>query len=156
MSDIPVTTAVDLLLYLPTAAFSTAISVRDTYGLELTNLTIGMPEYKDDYEELPYSNAVVDLTELGGVLPYNQRPIEATFIFRGTWEEYFAMTEGFANYVLGQKLNIVDTSDNTYFYTGRAQTFDPKHLSYYVTELKVKWICGPYKYLISDPTQMKL
>lgn len=127
-------------------------SVRDEYSLEATDIDIGLPEYKGVYEELPYSNKVADLTELGGSVPYNQRKIKASFIFRGTWEEWHDMISSFSNYVLGQKLYIKEKSEDGYFYIGRATQFTAKHSSFYVSSVYVEWLCDPYKYSVADPT----
>ena len=143
MSDIPVTTNVDLMFYLPGAAASTQVSPRNLYGFELKTLTIKTPDGKTVYELMPYSNQVVDNTELGGSLPFDQLEIEAEYVYRGNWTTWHSNISAFANFIHGQKMQIVDISQPNYCYTGRCVSYEPEHESYFVSFIKCKWLCNP-------------
>lgn len=90
----------------------------DDYQLELlAGFKISAPQPRTNYIEIPGLDGVLDASEVFGTKVYDQRDIEAKFIYVGDdYEDAFACANTFINAVHGKKCVIVMDMDASYQY----------------------------------------
>lgn len=126
-----------------------------TWGLMLTNVTIGMPAPKTNLVDIPGADGSLDLTEaLTGEIPYENRTL--TFEF-ATTEQFSEATwanllSTIAYQIHGKRIKINLDEDREWYYMGRCQidTFETNRLE---SKITIVCDCDPYKYDINSPGQ---
>lgn len=121
------------------------------FGLDVAEKTIGMPAKKKIIQELPYSNNVLDLSELFGNQQYEERPYEVTFIVHDSRdyskEHLYLMWTKAVNWLMqpARKVKLVDDIMSNYYYLGEAQkaTSWEEFRSY--GNLTVEFTCYPFR-----------
>lgn len=119
---------------------------KDDWGLSLQSFTIGEPEIKTNYIDLPVGDGSIDLTEaLRGEVSYRDRAIEATFNIlapRAAWQPLMDQIKAYAH---GRKLHIKVPDDAEHYFIGRVNV-GPLIKGSASATFKIDITAEPYKY----------
>lgn len=93
----------------------------DDYGLWLApDPSIGDPEPKTHYVDIPFGNGSIDLTEaLTGEVVYNNRPIEFKLVLPANASLWNGIRKQLTNEIHGRKLDVVMPQYPDYIFKGR-------------------------------------
>lgn len=144
--------SVDLEMFAPTQTIDDVRTLA-SFGFKVKEIDIGFPSPKTEYITVPHSSTVLDFTAMFGRPAFGMRTIKATMLYIGTWADWHTAINAFAKYAQGVLLNIVDTSDDAFYYVGRCNSV-PTHDSYYMAPIEITWDCLPFKYAVqgtADP-----
>lgn len=114
------------------------------YNLILTSKTIGSPQPKTEFVEVPGAPAPLDFTEFFGDVQYNNRTLTFNFTVSPAadpWEVW----ETVQNAMNGRRVKIQLDEDQNYYFFGRVSVGDlEKEKNIY--NMKITADCEPYKY----------
>ena len=119
----------------------------DAYGLILTTVSETPPTPKTYTVDIPGGNGVIDLSEYGGDVVYNNQSLEYTFLLAGRTPKAI-QTEytKLAGLWHGKKFDFKKSWDPGYTYTGRFTISEfPNNYNYGKITLKIS--AEPYKFL---------
>jgi hypothetical protein len=125
--------------------FDKAHTYRD-WGLRLKSLTIGIPQAKTSYVDVPGMNGSLDLTEAqnGGIV-YEMRTLKMTFDARNcNYSHWSGLVSRIAKEIEGKEKRIILDTDAGYYYTGRCH-IDTKKTNEVLAEISIECTCEPYK-----------
>lgn len=127
------------------------ISAFDDWGLILTDVENTLPEPKLITVDLKGTDGIVDLSEsLTGDVRYNNRKLKLTFGMADV-SNYNELMSIVANEIHGKTMNIVLTSDDEYYYTGRV-TISKWQCSKQKGVVAIDVNANPYKHSTSETT----
>lgn len=112
------------------------------FGLITSHISIGTPQPKTNYIDIPGGDGALDLTEATGPVRFNDRTLDFLFTMQGINEDRKTLI---SNYLHGQKRKIILDKDPDYYYFGRC-TVDSFSSDGTMSQLKVTAQCDPYKY----------
>lgn len=122
--------------------FDTKHSYRD-YGLITNSVSIGMPEVKTNYVDIPGGNGSIDLTEATGGIRYGDRTIEFKFTAK---DHAVKKILDFNNELHGSRVRIVIDRDKEYYYLGRCTITNVKFINANLYEISMQAKCSPFKF----------
>lgn len=122
--------------------FDTKHSYRD-YGLVTNSISIGMPEVKTNYVDIPGGNGSIDLTEATGGVRYGDRVIDFKFT---AMDHAVERMLDFQNELHGTKTKIVIDRDREYYYLGRCNITGVNFVNAKLYEISMQAKCSPFKY----------
>lgn len=94
----------------------------DDFGLILSSKTITLPEPKTESVSIIGRNGDIDLTEaLGDSVTFNNRTLTFTFTLLDAHIYWTTVLSEVANYLHGQKMQIIMDADKTFYYYGRCK-----------------------------------
>lgn len=126
-------------------SFEDALSALDDFSLKLRGIYISFPEAKTNYIELPFSNEVIDLTQIDGNVYYKQRSIQLDFDYLGDFSMWHTQMSEIADYLHGKRLKLVDTSDAGFYYLGRL-ALDSTKTDPVMAQVTLTGTMNPFKY----------
>ena len=111
--------------------------------------TIGYPQTKTTTISVPGSDVTLDFTEAFGGIHYNNRTISLVFLSLQPWSDQMAQDSTVKNALHGQKMFIVFSDDDQYYYLGRITVGD---WEYYqgAGRVVVTIDAEPYKYVLTE------
>lgn len=137
---------------LPGVTFGTKHSY-DDFGLILSSKDLTPPEPKTETVDVIGRNGSIDLTEaLGDDVKFNNRKLTLNFTVPNVltyWSDAFS---ALANYLHGQKMQIILDADKTFYYYGRCkinQFASNKRIGSIVVECDVE----PYKIEVNSASE---
>ena len=116
------------------------------WGLRLKQISVGMPQAKTSYVDVPGMNGSLDLTEAqnGGIV-YEMRTIKLTFDARNkNYTQWAGLISRIARVIEGKETRIILDTDPGYYYVGRCH-IDPKKTNEVTGEITIQCTCDPYK-----------
>ncbi|MCD8206435.1 MAG: phage tail family protein [Bacteroidales bacterium] len=118
----------------------------DDWGLRLKDISIGIPEAKTEYIDVPGMNGSLDLTEAqNGGICYGMRTLQFTFDARNcSYVRWAALISLIAGAIEGQDEKIILDIDSGYYYTGRCHVSTSKSNSV-LSEIVIECYCQPFK-----------
>lgn len=140
----------DILFF--TDSFDAAVSALDDFGLKLREIYISFPEAKTQYIELPFSNEVIDLTELDGNVYYKQRSIRLGFDYLGDFTQWHTRMSEIASSLHGKRVKLVDTEDAAFYYQGR-MALDTTKTDPVMAQVTLTGTMNPFKYELTSSAQ---
>lgn len=117
-----------------------------TWGLKLKEVTIGFPEVKTSYVDIPGRNGQLDLTEamFGGVT-YGNRELRFVLDARNcSYADWSTLISEIATAIHGKQLQITLDTDPDYYYTGRC-SIDTEKTNDVLAVVGITCNCMPYK-----------
>ena len=121
------------------------------FGLDVSDKVIGMPAKTKVIQELPYSNHVIDLSEIYGNQQYKERIYEMTFIVRDAedWskDRLYIMWTKAVNWLMNpsHKVKLVDDNMSNYYYLAEVQAKPDWNEFRIYGLLKVEFVCYPFR-----------
>ena len=121
------------------------------FGLDVADKDVGMPTKKKIIQELPYSNHVLDLSEIYGNQQYEERTYEMTFIVRDAedWskDRLYTMWTKTVNWLMNpsHKVKLVDDIMSNYYYLAEVQKEPDWEEFRSYGKLKVEFTCYPFR-----------
>lgn len=116
------------------------------WGLKLKDVSIGFPEEKQAFVDVPGMNGQLDLTDAqNGGVAYGMRTLEFTFDARDcNYLNWTWLVSKVARAIHGGKKKIVLDIDPDYFYVGRC-SINTKKTDEIFAEIAVTCKCEPFK-----------
>lgn len=116
------------------------------WGLRLQQITIGTPEAKTVYIDIPGMDGCLDLTEAqNGGVRYGMRTLEFVFDARHcTYMQWTGLVSRIARDLQGKKKKIILDIDSDYYYYGRCH-IDTSKSNAASAEIVISCDCDPYK-----------
>ena len=116
------------------------------WGLRLKRVSIGVPQAKTCYVDVPGMNGQLDLTEAqNGGIRYGMRKLEFAFdALDCTYEKWTWLLSKIAKALHGRKCRIILDDDSDYYYSGRCAVSTSKS-NYSKAEIVIECNCDPYK-----------
>lgn len=129
--------------------FDDVHSYRD-WGLKLKQITIGLPETKTEYVDVPGMNGSLDLTEAqNGGVKYGMRSLSFVFDARHcNYTRWTGLISAISAAIHGKKKKIVLDIDSGYYYTGRCSV-DTQKTNEATAEIMVNCNCDPFKMAVN-------
>ena len=120
-------------------------------GLILATKSIGFPEVKTRYIEIPGRDGDIDESELLTGRPnYGNRDIKVTFLLLDDlYEDWQRYMSDLGTLMHGQKMKIIFDDDPTYYYIGRYK-LDPIETNKKAGKVSISIKAEPYKYPVSS------
>lgn len=115
------------------------------YHLCVESYSIGIPEVKSFFQEIPYSNVVYDYTEYFGSPTYSQRTITINCkIMKSTpcWQK---IMQKVLELMHGQRGTFSFASDSEWYYNGRISIGTDDHDNWNFATVTLSIICDPLK-----------
>lgn len=121
-------------------------------GMILTAVSIGQPEPKTHYVDVPGRAMPIDATEAvyGGVR-YGNRTIALSFAVKHDFKQFHQAYSRLANLWHGRKVKVTFDSDPTSYYMGRAAVTASKTIKG-IDQVDVTITAEPWKYYTVRPT----
>ena len=118
----------------------------EEWGLKLKSVSIGLPEEKQVFVDVPGMNGQLDLTEAqNGGSVYGMRTLEFVFDAKDcNYMNWTWLASKVARSIHGGKKKIVLDVDPEYFYVGRC-SIDTKKTDEVFAEITVTCKCDPFK-----------
>lgn len=119
-------------------------------GLILASKSVGYPEVKSRYIEVPGRDGDIDETEiLTGRPAYGNRNIKLTFmLLNEKYRDWSAVMSKIAGLIHGKKLRVIFDDDRGYYYVGRCSV-EPISANKKAGKVTISINADTYKYLIS-------
>lgn len=132
--------------------FGTKHSFRD-FGLILTSKTVSFPKPKTESVTIPGADGQLDLSTAltDGDVKYDNRSLTFKFSVINPQKNWETVKSTLANYLHGQKMNVILDVDKGFYYVGRC-TLDSWSESKKLGTLTVKVDAEPYKYSVLEST----
>lgn len=121
------------------------------FGLILKSVYIPTPEPKVNKIEIPGANGSLDLTEISGAVPYNDRE-GLEFIcdlIDGTYDKWMIAMQEINDCIHGRKIPVILDSDPNYYYMCRLSV-DYTKSNPVQTEVVLAGTADPYKYDVTS------
>ena len=115
------------------------------YHLKIENYTIGIPETKTTFQEIPYSNVVYDYTEYFGTPTYKQRPININCKLMKSTPCWQKIMDDILNIIHGQYCSLSFVSDSEWNYQGRVAVNTNEHPNWNYATISFTITCLPLK-----------
>lgn len=115
------------------------------YHLCIDTYTIGIPETKTSYLEIPYSNVVYDFTEYFGVPTYKQRQININCKLMKSTPCWQKIMSEILNLMHGQSGVFSFASDSEWSYQGRISVDTNEHEAWNYATVSFSITCLPFK-----------
>lgn len=118
----------------------------EEWGLKLKSISLGLPEEKQAFVDVPGMNGQLDLTEAqNGGCVFGLRTLEFVFDARNCdYTDWTWLISKVARTIHGGKKKIVLDIDSEYFYVGRC-AIDTKKTNEVLAEITVTCKCEPFK-----------
>lgn len=114
------------------------------------------PPVKTKFIEVPGAHGELDLsTLLTGTPMYGNRTGVFQFVFESYATDWANASSEIANYIHGQNMDAILEDDPAYYYNGRFWISEWPSGSSFST-ISINYSVGPFKRLISDPSNGKL
>ena len=115
------------------------------WGLRLSNVSIGLPEPRTVYVDVPGRNGSLDLTEAqhGGIV-YGNRTLVFTFDALTSYEHWSMLLSAIANAIQGRKVRIILDSDPDFYYVGRC-SIETEKANSVLASITITCDCDPFK-----------
>lgn len=113
--------------------------------------TVGMPEKNKITQTIPFSNTVLDISDLYGGQTYKERTIKITFIVRDgvdqSKERLYSLWTQAVNWLMapGQKVKLKDDIMHNYYYLGEVQKEPSWDEMRAYGKLSVEFTCYPFR-----------
>lgn len=114
-------------------------------NLILTDSSISTPSVKTNYVDIDGANGSMDFTEAFGEIYYENRTLEFEFTYTGSAFTYADKYSELQNLLHGQKMKIVISDDEDFYYTGRVSLNEWKS-SKAIRKITIECNCEPYKH----------
>ena len=119
------------------------------WDIVLTKADIPLPSVKTSSVDIKGANGILDLSEvLTGDVCYGNRDIKLTFAMMED-RDYHSIISDIANYIHGKKVTLKLSSDDEYFYSGRA-TINNCYYSPGKSSLVIAINAEPFKYSVTE------
>lgn len=121
------------------------------FGLDVQAKAVGMPEKNKITQAVPFSNTVLDISDLYGGQTYKERTVKITFIVRDgvnqSKERLYSLWTQVVNWLMapGQKVKLKDDIMHNYYYLGEVQKEPSWDEMRAYGKLSVEFTCYPFR-----------
>ena len=121
------------------------------FGLDVQAKTVGMPAKNKITQVIPFSNTVLDISDLYGGQTYKERTIKLTFIVRDgenqSKERLYSLWTQVVNWLMApsQKVKLKDDIMHNYYYLGEVQKEPSWDEMRAYGKLSVEFTCYPFR-----------
>lgn len=115
------------------------------FHLILSKKTIGSPEPKTEYIDVPGADGTLDLTEYFGETKYENRTLKFEFSTIVPMSDFLDLFSEIQNALHGKKMKIVLDEDPEYYYIGRVSV-NEWNADKNIGKVTIECDCEPYKY----------
>ena len=114
-------------------------------GLELTSMSIPLPDLEEKTLEIPGMSGSLDMTEIYGYITYKNRKLKFVFTMNGTYDQWALQTQRLAEMFHGKKVKITPNNDINYYYVMRVNVSSTKNNDVF-TDITISGTAEPFKY----------
>lgn len=122
------------------------------FAMKLKSYNISIPSAKVNRIQVPGSNKIIDYSEVGGDVFFEQRKLTLVFAYYGDFAKWHTALSEFSNYVNGMQRKIIVPTDRSFYYYGRA-AITPEKANRVLGTVTVEITADPYKKEIEDSTE---
>ena len=115
------------------------------FHLCITSYSIGVPETKTQYVEIPYSNVVYDYTDYFGQPTYKQREITIECQLMKSTPCWHKILDTILERMHGKRGKIAFASDSEWWYDGRIAVDTNEHEAWNYATVSFTITCNPLK-----------
>lgn len=121
------------------------------FGLDVQDKTVGMPAKNKITQAIPFSNTVLDISDLYGGQTYKERTMKITFIVRDgedqSKERLYSLWTQVVNWLMepAQKVKLKDDIMHNYYYLGEVQKEPSWDEMRAYGKLSVEFTCYPFR-----------
>lgn len=123
----------------------------DDFGLILSSKSLPFPSPKTSKVDIKGADGSIDLSTVltDGNVKYENRKLTFVFTAIGSWQ---TLTDTFAAYVHGQRMDIILDADTEHYFTGRVDVSSVKEKNPAVAEITVTVDAEPWRYDVNLTT----
>lgn len=121
------------------------------FGLDVQDKTVGMPEKNKITQAIPFSNTVLDISDLYGGQTYKERTVKITFIVRDgvdpSKERLYSLWTQVVNWLMapGRKVKLKDDIMHNYYYLAEVEKEPSWDEMRAYGKLSVEFNCYPFR-----------